>query len=79
MAGLSDTSPEAREVYWRRLAEMTPAERVRLGVALWEAANSLQRAVLRRERPDADEAEICFEIAKSRFGAELASAVYRRG
>ena len=50
---LSDTSPGAREVYFRR-------------------------AATRRMYPDADEAEINFRIAVTRFGAELARKAYRR-
>jgi hypothetical protein len=65
-------------VYLRRLAELTPAERVRAAVALWEAAHSLQWAAARHRNPDADDAEIVFQIAVTRFGAELARTVYRR-
>lgn len=75
---LSDTSEEAREVYFRRLKEMTASERVELGVALWTAGDSLRRAALRRENLHADDAEITFQIAVSRFGLELARKAYRR-
>jgi hypothetical protein len=75
---LSDTSAAARQVYLQRLAEMTPGERVRLAAALWGTAHSLQRAAMRRGNPDADEAEIAFQIAVSRFGEELARTAYRR-
>jgi hypothetical protein len=40
---LSDTSDRAREVYFRRLREMTPSERLNLGVALWEAGHELAK------------------------------------
>jgi hypothetical protein len=75
---LSDTSPGAREVYFRRLAEMTPSERVGIGAALWAAGDSLQRAAKRGMCPDADGAEINFRIAVTRFGSELAHKAYRR-
>jgi hypothetical protein len=75
---LSDTSPRAREVYFRRLAEMTPSERIGIGATLWAAGNSLQRAATRRMYPGADEAEINFRIAATRYGAELARRAYRR-
>lgn len=75
---LSDTSPKAREVYWQRLAEMTPSERVRVGVGLWEAAHSLQWAAARRKYPEASDAELIYRIAVTRFGPDLAKAVYRR-
>jgi len=76
--GVSDTSPRAREVYLRCLAQMTPSERVQIGVDLWETAHRLQTAGLRQLYPDADDEEIIFRIAASRFGLDLASEVYRR-
>ena len=75
---LSDTSPRARQVYFRRLAEMTPSERVSVGAALWVSGDSLQRAALRRAYPEADDAEINFRVAVSRYGADLARKAYRR-
>ena len=75
---LIDTSPEARETYFRRLAEMTPSERLGVGAALWAAGDSLQQAAMRRMYPEADNAEITFRIAVTRFGAELARKAYRR-
>jgi hypothetical protein len=75
---LSDTSPKASQIYFQQLAAMSPAERVRLAAALWEAAQSLQWAATRRRHPDANEAEIAFQVAVTRFGAELARAAYRK-
>jgi len=76
VVALSDTSPKAVQVYFERLAATSPAERVRLGVALWEAGHCLQWAAARRKHPDADDAEIAFQVAVTRFGAELARAAY---
>ena len=75
---LSDTSPDACAVYFRRLSEMTPAERLGIGAALWAAGNSLQRAAARRKYPAGDDAEITFRIAVTRFGAGLARKAYKR-
>ncbi len=75
---LSDTSPGALEVYYRRLAEMTPSERIDIAAALWAAGDALQRAAIRREHPDASEQEITFHLAVTRFGRELACKVYGR-
>jgi hypothetical protein len=75
---LSDTSPRAREVYFQRLKEMTPSERLSVAAALWEAGDSVQRAAARRQKPQAAEAEITFHIAVSRFGSELARKAYRK-
>jgi hypothetical protein len=57
---------------------MTPAERLGVGAALWSAGDALQRAAARRLYPDADDAEITFRIAVTRFGAELARKAYGR-
>ena len=73
-----DTSPEAARVYFERLQEMSPSERLAIGAALWSAADRLQRAVARRDYPDAGEEEITFRVALTRFGEELARKVYKR-
>jgi hypothetical protein len=75
---VSDTSPDARAVYFRRLSEMTPAERLGIGAALWASGNSLQRAAARRMYPADDDVETTFRIAVTRFGAGLARKAYRR-
>jgi hypothetical protein len=74
----SDTSPAMSEAYYRRLAEMTPSERIDIGVALCTAGDALQRAGLRHLYPDADEAEITYRVAVARFGEELARKAYKR-
>ncbi|WP_407674059.1 hypothetical protein [Paludibaculum fermentans] len=73
-----DTSAAAREVYFSRLRELSPSERVRIGVQLWEAGNALQWAAARRKYPGASEEELAFQIACLRFGEKLARAAYRR-
>lgn len=75
---MDDTSPQAREVYYRRLAEMTPSQRLQLAVSLCRASTRLQRAAILHRYPRADEAEILFRLAASRYGEELARKVYRR-
>ena len=74
----SDTSPNARAIYFRRLAEMTPAERLNIAAALWSAGDSLQRAAARHRDPDASDEEITFRIAVTRFGAGVARKAYKR-
>jgi hypothetical protein len=76
---LSDTSPKAEEVYFQRIAEITPAERVQIAIRLWETADSIQRAAVRLRNPGASEFEIAFQIAASRFGEALARRAYRTG
>lgn len=55
---------------------MTPSQRVAVGVALWAAGDLLQRSALHNRFPGADDAEITFRIAVTRFGAELARKAY---
>jgi hypothetical protein len=55
---ISDTSPRELDVYFQRLAAMTPAERVNIGVALCQAGDSLQRAAMRLQHSEADDEEI---------------------
>lgn len=78
MKAPADTSQEASRRYVRRLAEMTPSERIEIGLALWSAAESLQRAVARRRYPDFSDSEITYRIAVTRFGEALAHKVYRQ-
>jgi hypothetical protein len=73
---LRDTSAATLAVYRRRLAEMTPRERVNIGVALWQAGDSLQRAAVRRANPEAGEEELVFLLAIARFGEDLARRIY---
>ncbi len=78
MQTTNDTSPAAHAVYLSRLAQMTPAERTNIAAALWEAGHRLQRASVRQQYPNLDEADIVFQIAVTRFGAELACKVYQK-
>jgi hypothetical protein len=75
---LSDTSQKVAELYFRRLTEMTPSERLRIGAALWAAGDALQRAAARRNHPDDDQTAIGWQVAVNRFGLELAQRAYRR-
>jgi hypothetical protein len=72
------TSPKARDAYCRRLAEMTPSERLAVGAALWRAGDSLQRSATRRMHPKGDDVEITFQIALTRFGNKLARKAFGR-
>ena len=64
--------------YFRRLAEMTPSERVRIAAGLWRSGHALQCAAVRQRYPDASEDEVIFQVAVARFGLDLASKAYGR-
>jgi hypothetical protein len=75
---MTDTSLKASKFYFDRLAAMTPSERLRIGMSLWEAGQTLQWSKARRNHPDADNAELAFHVAVSRFGPNLARAICRK-
>jgi len=75
---LSDTSPAMEEAYFRRLAELTPSERVRIAAELWRAGHLLQCAAVRQRDPTASDDEVIFQVAVARFGLDVARKAYRR-
>lgn len=75
---LSDTSPEARRVYYRTLAAMTPSQRMAIGVELTVAADEMLRAAIRRRCPDAEGEEFTFQLLRARYGRAVAEQVCRR-
>ncbi len=75
---LSDTSPDARRVYYRRLAQMSPAERVAIAMDLTAAADELLRAAVHRRLPNAEGQEFDYQLLRARYGGALADKVYRR-
>ena len=74
---LTDTSPAMEAAYFRRLAEMTPSERVNSAAELWRAGHALQCAAVRQRNPEASDDEVIFQVAVARFGFEAASKAYR--
>ena len=75
---VTDTSPAMRDVYYRRLAEMTVSERLGIMADLWASGHALQCAGVRQQFPDASDDEVIFRVAVARFGEELARKVYGR-
>lgn len=71
-----DTDEAIADVYHDRLARMTPERRIDLAAALWFAADSVERAALRRDHPGIDENELTFRLAEKRFGTDLARRAY---
>lgn len=70
----ADTDPAVyrRQVqHWR---SMTPAERLKLADHLSADVTALAVAGIKFERPDATTAEIRHELARRRYGNELADA-----
>lgn len=75
-AWLSDTDPQAREVYLNLFRAMTPAERLARVFELCAFQQSLQESNVRLMYPDADEREVFLRVAARRLGRELTIAAY---
>ena len=59
--------------YHRHVESLTPAQRIRIALDLYEVGEGMMRARLKREKPRADDAEIQFLIERwlrTRPGAE---------
>jgi hypothetical protein len=72
----TDTSPEIFDLLvdgWRRLSI---ADRVALVDQINADVEMLARVGIRARHPDASEREICRELARRRYGNELADAAY---
>ena len=75
-AWLSDTDPQAREVYLNLFRATTPSERVGRVFELCEFQQSLQESSVRSIYPDADEREVFLRVAARRLGRDLMIAAY---
>jgi hypothetical protein len=75
-AWLSDTDPQAREVYLNLFRAMTPGERVARVFELCAFQQSLQESNVRSMYPDADEREVFLRVAARRLGRKLMIAAY---
>jgi len=73
---LSDTSPEALEVWVELYRNMTMGERVARVFELCELQQSLQEANVRALYPEADEQEVFLRVAARRLGREWMIKAY---
>jgi len=68
---LTDTSPEIAALQRQRLAAMSLAERGRLMSELCQTVTDVAIAGIRREHPDATEAEVRSHLLLRRYGADF--------
>lgn len=69
-----DTDPEIRArqvVAWRA---MTSVERAALAVDLGDEVDALARSGIRHDRPDLDDRGVARELARRRYGPDVAAA-----
>lgn len=71
-----DTGPEAAQALVDRFRSMSPAERVSLADRLSVDIATLAVAGIRARNPEITEADLLHELARRRYGAELADAAY---
>jgi len=74
--GMRDTSPEAEAVYLAAIGRMTPAQKLRRISELTCGVRALALIQLRRDFPDASEAELHKRLAARTLGPEIALRVY---
>lgn len=73
---MNDTSPEAEEVRLRVLRAMSPARRLSLALGWSSSVRGMVRASLKRQFPDATEAQRHRMFAERCLGPELATKAY---
>lgn len=71
-----DTPPEVVQALVDRLRSMSPAERVGLADQLSVDIATFAVAGIRARNPEITEADLLHELARRRYGAELADAAY---
>jgi hypothetical protein len=73
----SDTDPEVFEILVARWRSMTVAERVVLVDRLCIDVARFAELGIRAERPEASATEVSYELARRRYGSDLADEAYR--
>jgi len=73
---MEDTHPEALRVFLEIQGRMTPEQKLRRVVEMYEAMTALQMAEVRRRYSNADDHEIFMRVTARRLGPELMRTVY---
>ena len=71
-----DTDPEVFEMMVERWRTMTVADRCALVTQLNADVEGFARAGINAQFPDATEVEVNYQLARRRYGSELADAAY---
>ncbi|MFZ2492178.1 MAG: hypothetical protein WA208_11885 [Thermoanaerobaculia bacterium] len=66
-----DTPPEARRIYYERLAQLTPAERLAMMRRSSRMIRNLAESSIRREHPDASPDELRIRLAVRLYGRDV--------
>jgi len=73
-----DTSSEQLSLYRRKLAELSPAARMAVAVALSRAVRELAEAGIRQRHPGADAEEVKVRLAVRLYGRQAAQRLFAR-
>ena len=74
--GVRDTDRDQEGSYYRRLAAVTPAARLRRAVSLSRTVRELALAGLRTRHPGADPWELRARLAAILYGREVAARLF---
>lgn len=67
---LSDTTPEAQEVYFAILRRMSRGEKLQRVFEMVEMAHAMTEAQVRRQYPQADEREVFLRVVSRRLSRQ---------
>jgi hypothetical protein len=71
-----DTSPAMQQVYYKHLAQLSPAQRLERLVRLNEALLALIHAGIKQQHPSATERELDAHVADRRYGRDVAARFF---
>ena len=75
---VQDTDPRIREVWLEALRKITPGDKLRLVFEMNEFMHNAVIAQIRKQHPGISEWDMLRELARRRYGSELAERVYPR-
>jgi hypothetical protein len=73
---MADTHPDALRVYLGIHRRLSPAQKFRQVLAMFDAITALQASDVRRLYPEADEREVFLRVTARRLGPDLMRKVY---
>jgi hypothetical protein len=73
---MADTHPEALRIFLEIQGRMTPEQKLRRVVEMYEMITAAQMAEVRRLHPGANDREVFLRVTARRLGPELMKKVY---
>ncbi len=73
---LSDTTPEAQDVYFEIMRRMSPGEKLQRVFEMVEMAQAMAETQVRRQYPEADEREVFLRVVSRWLSRKQRIAAY---